>query len=337
MANPDFGRRFGALWNLIDAANNLTLFYQMTAFLPGIAQPQGEDQPSVCSLGTSKTDEGIDGNIHLCILDGPTGGEPPTLFVQLGESLKYCNITGTEIEDEEVLRGLHDGDGLPYSGGIAISKTASDGVVRLARTYNRSSVPESNFNISIEISSVTFPGNIVSDLVLQAVNTDLSGTHVGYGTVHGLAFSPNGRYLYFSQATTPYIGYIDMSDPTYAVVDLAAQLGLAPATMSAYGYGQIACNRGPLPNTWSMYFPKASGFGRLDNIDDAPNVTWTATAGPNTGSFMAPPNSVLSSWNHYLMDRQNFREQQIPNLQQQVCCQDNERIPEWVAVWKRDK
>ena len=143
LAKPNlfFPGRFGALWNLIDAANNLTLFYQMTAFLPGIAQPQGEDQPSVCSLGTSKTDEGIDGNIHLCILDGPTGGEPPTLFVQLGESLKYCNITGTEIEDEEVLRGLHDGDGLPYSGGIAISKTASDGVVRLARTYNRSSVP----------------------------------------------------------------------------------------------------------------------------------------------------------------------------------------------------
>ncbi|MBP8823635.1 MAG: hypothetical protein KBH07_08330, partial [Flavobacteriales bacterium] len=60
---------------------------------------------------------------------------------------------------------------------------------------------------------------------------------------------------------------------------------------------------------------------------------WTYTLTVPGGPVAPPPNSVLSNtpgtpFNHYLMDRQNYRDQQVYNLGQDDCCQVNERVPE---------
>ncbi|MCC6841247.1 MAG: hypothetical protein IT230_13900 [Flavobacteriales bacterium] len=331
--NPFFPGRLGAVWDLVDVQGQPVMDQQMQGSTPGITLPQ-LDLPSTCHLGSTGNTATRSKNAHLCILDGPANGEPRTLFVQTASSFKYATISANGISNLQVFRTFGNSsadDILHWSGGIAVAKTSPDNVVRLARTINSDLYPASSFNVSIEVSQVSFTGNQVSDVVLASINTDLTGTHQGIGTVHGIAFSPSGRYLYFSQATQPYIGYVDMLDPAYTVHDLVTELGLTG--MSAYGNGQIACNKGPNGNGWSMYYPSATGMGCLNNIENPASLTWTYTLTVPGGPVAAPPNSVLSNtpgtpFNHYLMDRQNYRDQQLTNQGTNLCCAVNEMVPE---------
>ncbi|MBZ0207802.1 MAG: T9SS type A sorting domain-containing protein [Flavobacteriales bacterium] len=329
--------RKGAVWDLADVDQAVpNMADQMQAYSLGITTPQ-VDLACTCVLGSTGTTATRSKNAHLCLLDGPANAEPRTLFVETASYYKYGSISNQGIAPLQWFRSFGnspDDDVLVWSGANAVSKGSTDGVVRLARTVNNHAYPLNDpNNISIEISQVTFTGIQVTDQVLASINTDLTSSHQGAGTVHGLAFSPSGRYLYFAQASVPYIGYIDMLDASYTVHDLVAQLGLSG--MNAFGYGQIACNKGPGGVGWSMYFPSASGIGCLNDIENpgSPTFTWTASVSAGTTPLAPPPNSILSTaetpgWNQYLMDKQNYRDQQIPNLQRQECCQDNERIPE---------
>ena len=331
--NPFFPGRLGAVWDLVDVQGQPVMDQQMQGSTPGITLPQ-LDLPSTCHLGSTGNTATRSKNAHLCILDGPANGEPRTLFVQTASSFKYATISANGISNLQVFRTFGNSsadDILHWSGGIAVAKTSPDGVMRLARTINSDLYPASADNVSIEVSQVSFTGNQVSDVVLASINTDLTGTHQGIGTVHGIAFSPSGRYLYFSQATQPYIGYVDMLDPAYTVHDLVTELGLTG--MSAYGFGQIACNKGPNGNGWSMYYPYATGMGCLNNIENPASLTWTYTLTVPGGPVAPPPNSVLSNtpgtpFNHYLMDRQNYRDQQLENQGTNLCCEVNEMVPE---------
>lgn len=122
-----------------------------------------------------------------------------------------------------------------------------------------------------------------------------------------------------------------MLDPNYIVHDLVTELGLT--NMSAYGQGQISLNKSPDGTSWAIYFPYAGGMGYLSHVDNPALLTWTPNTMAGSTPIGVPPNSFWSTsvnppYNQYLMDLQNYHDQQIPHLQQQVCCQTNERMPE---------
>ncbi len=121
-------------------------------------------------------------------------------------------------------------------------------------------------------------------------------------------------------------------DPALTVHDLAADLGLTAGSLSAFTNGQIRMNRTPDGTGYAIYYPVASGFGYLAGPDNPATASWHGTMA-TTVVLNAPPNSKTAqqgSWpvTQYLMDKQNYRDQQIPSLQNAMCCQDNERIPE---------
>ncbi|MBS1937938.1 MAG: hypothetical protein JSS84_09035, partial [Bacteroidetes bacterium] len=145
----------------------------------------------------------------------------------------------------------------------------------------------------------------------------------------GLAFSPNGRYLYFAQPFVPNLGYVDLQDPALAIHDVGAQLAVNTAP---YGSGQINCNAAPA-GTSGVYLPSGSGFAVMQNANAPGAATWQSPA-MATAPINAPPASAIAllpafgGFTQYLMDMQNYNDQQIPSLLQQACCLANERIPE---------
>ncbi|MCO6482768.1 MAG: hypothetical protein J5I62_08240, partial [Flavobacteriales bacterium] len=276
-------------------------------------------------------------NIYHTTWDGLTPSAPKSLVIRTAMEFLTSPITTLGIP-----WAIHLSDGgqqsyadepLTMTGGMAVAQ-GPDGKLRLATTYNSAMnvIPGPGL-YTLQVSEIQLTAGYPTALTSSYVNT-YSGTvpTPNTGRMRGVAFSPNGRYLYFSQAFAPRVGYVDVLDPALAVHDLEADLGLATGTLSAYSNGQIRMNRTPDGAGHAIYFPVAGGFGYLENPDDPANALWHGSMS-TTQPLGNPPVSAALQINYpgltqYLMDMQNYRDQQVPSLLQAVCCLSNERIPE---------
>ncbi|MBS1942862.1 MAG: hypothetical protein JST38_18515 [Bacteroidetes bacterium] len=339
--NPFHPGRFGAVWSDADAINageEVTIANPMYSNFEGMTYPGSGYYTAL--LGHVDDPNYVDDNINaqIKVMDSGDPNRPAILLVRNQSELFVGEITEHGILNYHSVRILFNtpsDNALHYSGQLDVAvENAVDQTYILAMSMNDDDHPTATLNRSIELSRIDFNNGQVSNSVIATVNTNLYGANQGLGKVHGIAFSPNGHYLYFAQAFAPFIGYIDLTDPTYPVHDLVSELGLTG--MAAYGTGQLAGNRSPDGSTEAIYFPYAGGMGCLSHVDQPlllTQLSWTASVSVGGAPVSTPPNSLLSTTdnpahNQYLMDLQNFDDQQLANLQRQTCCFSNEHIPE---------
>lgn len=280
-------------------------------------------------------------NIHHTVLDSLNAAGDQVLLFHTATAYGYANITSTGITAGNYLATVYNSGAdanLYMTGGMAAAHGPNNWL-RMAGTANYSTaVNGNNADITLELYRLQVSGSTLSATPINtSINTNIYNHVNNMGITRGVAFSPNGRYLYFSQPFPPYIGYIDVADPALAVHDLDLELNI-PGNLASYGTGQIACNRQPGQGTngYAMYFPCATGMGYLAGPDNPATATWQATLVGNGPGINTPPTSY-TAWNQggghhftqYLMDKQNYRDQQLSSLRLAACCQDNERIPEW--------
>lgn len=336
--NPFHPGRMGAVWSDADAINageEATIAYQMYFNYAGITHPPVGEY--TCQLGLINdppfSDE--DFNAQLKVMDSSDPTRPGILLVRTQSKLFAADITEHGILNYHSLRTLFTSpydNGLTFSGQMDIAvENAANQTFILAMSLNDDMHPTAMLNRSIELSMLDFNNGQVSNAAIATINTNLYGATQGAGKVHGIAFSSNGHYLYFAQAFAPYIGYVDLTDPTYPVHDLVAELNLTG--MAPYGTGQLATNMSPDGTTTAVYFPFAGGMGCLTHVDNPAQLAWIPSVTTGSGSIGAPPNSTFAGtdnppYNQFLLDLQNFDDQQVANLNRQACCMSNQRIPE---------
>ncbi|MFZ1658909.1 MAG: hypothetical protein WAT61_08825, partial [Flavobacteriales bacterium] len=275
-------------------------------------------------------------NVKHVVLDGPTGAEPKTVFIQTCSDFAAATITANGIAAPVLLSNYapNADNYQTFSGQLVVAK-GPDGVIRLAGTWNNAfSTSTFAADNTIYVHPLQFSGG-VSATALNAINTNVGHVVSQHGKTRGLAFSPNGRYLYFAQQFAPKVGYIDMLDPTFTVHDLGLERGI---NFSNYGSGRLAVNVNPTYPSKAIYFPRSGGMGWLENPDNPATAIWHTNVTGTTPALATPPSSVLTLTEYgtgitpipnYLVDAQNHRDQQIPSLELEACCQKNEMIPEW--------
>lgn len=277
-------------------------------------------------------------NIYHVVYDGTVPSSPKTLFARTAMEFLYAPITAHGIPSMGHLAyadpdNYNNADSwLTMTGGLSVAQ-GPDGVVRLACTNNRAMAASlcSQYP-TVQVLTLHFAGSAITSTQQWAYSCNDPNPTANTGLVRGIAFSPNGRYLYFAQPFSPYLGYFDMLDPTLTVHDVAAELSLAPSSLIPYAKGQIRMNQTPDRLGHAIYFPSQNDMGYIEDPDDPSSFTWH-TSMATTAPLATPPNSAAAlqgSWpvTQYLMDMQNYRDQQLPSLLQPACCLANERIPE---------
>ena len=278
-------------------------------------------------------------NIYHVVYEGTTPGAQKYLFARTGMEYLHSTITPFGIPN---MQYLADADNftswsseawLYMNGGLAAAQ-GGDGVVRLVCTNNWRDGFIGSTDRTLAILKIQLVGGI-SLINRTDVNTRIPIAPGVHGRVQGVAFDATGRYLYFAQSAAPYIGYIDLYDPALTVHDLAAELSLPPGQLAPYGNGHIRLNRDPSGVGHAIHFPYASGIGYLSGAGNPalhvwhPLVPGTPQVGPPPVSGVLQSSSPYNMYTRYLMDMQNYRDQQIPSLQQGKCCLANEQVPEW--------
>lgn len=271
-------------------------------------------------------------NIHHVVYDaGGNGSQHKILFIRTGMEFLYAPITADGILNPEFLAwadndyGNYDDQALTMTGGLSIADTAS-GIVRLACTIGHGINVQQNSSVTIEILTLNLTGSVPTIAAPRQDAHSYPGANGpgNYGWVRSIAFSPNGRYLYFAQPFAPHVGYFDMWESNLPIHDLEAELGLATGTTAPFGQGQIRLNHTADGLGYAIYFPSANGLGYIEDPDNPLNATWHSTIS-TTQPLNTPPVSAAlhdshPSLTHYLMDMQNYRDQQIPSLAQPACC-----------------
>lgn len=278
-------------------------------------------------------------NIYHVVYEGTTPGAQKYLFARNGMEYLHSTITPFGIPNMQHLANADNFTSwsseawLYMNGGLAIAQ-GGDGVVRLVCTNNWRDGFIGSSDRTLAILKIQLVGG-VSLINRTDVNTRTPIAPGVHGRVQGVAFDATGRYLYFAQSAEPYIGYIDLYDPALTVHDLAAELSLPPGQLAAYGNGHIRLNRDPSGVGHAIHFPYASGIGYLAGAGNPalhvwhPLVPGTLQIGPPPVSGVLQSSSPYNTYTRYLMDMQNYRDQQVPSLQQGKCCLSNEQVPEW--------
>lgn len=276
-------------------------------------------------------------NIYHVVHEGATPSAAKTVYIRTAMEYLQASITPYGISTVSSLGNSNEQQmvdaTLNMTGGIDAAQ-GPDGQTRVAATHNHSMATAANQDPTLQIGSIlNHPVTGLPYISYSSIETNLSlAPTANVGRIRGVAFSPNGRYLYFAQPFAPYIGYVDVLDPALAVHDLAAELGLPAGSLAAYTKGQVRMNRTPDGTGHVIYFPAATGLGYLKGPDSPSTASWHSTMA-TTVALNAPPASQTAqqgTWpvTQYLMDKQNYRDQQIPSLLQQACCMANERLPE---------
>ena len=325
--------RKGRMWTWDDAANDPALWnaadpyrYSGTCAQTGNAMVVKiiSGNHGVAAPNSSRLN-----NIYQLVYDDGAPAAPKALFARTAMELLYAPITAHGILAPVHVQGYNPqpaASGLIMTGGMA-ARRLGPAHLSLAITNNLSyNVVQSPVDPTIDILDISFAGATAQANSVQGVAT-ATGAQGNTGRVRGLVFSPGGGQLYFSQPFAPQVGYVRMNDLT--VHDVQAELGTA--SLAAYGYGQIRGNKDMGGTGAAIYFPYSGGFGYLSGPDNPATATWHGSA----SGVAAPPASLMAtvtspSWplTQYLMDMQNYNDQQIPSLLQQACCLANERIPE---------
>ncbi len=338
--------RKGAVWHEGDLTATFANLAPRAGNISGLTGPSGHFSTFSISNGNWPFPGGAFDtwnwvNIHHTVLDSLNAAGDQVLLFHTATAYGYANITSTGITAGNYLATVYNSGAdanLYMTGGMAVAHGPNNWL-RMAGTANYSTaVNGNNADITLELYRLQASGSTLSATPIStSINTNIYNHVNNMGITRGVAFSPNGRYLYFSQPFPPYIGYIDVTDPALTVHDLDLELNI-PGNLASYGTGQIACNRQPGQGTngHAMYFPCATGMGYLAGPDNPATATWHATLVGNGPGINTPPTSY-TAWNQgggfhftqYLMDKQNYRDQQLHRLRLAECCQDNERIPEW--------
>lgn len=313
-------------WNAFATGMNGAQLGANTQFLItyGSAAPDGS--------GSWTSFSGRTGNILHTVVDG-LGGFPPLLVIKNNVKFICAPITAQGIGPVTVIDNVYtpDADNALTMAGQLTAATGPDGILRVACTTNSGPATLSAADdYTIQLFALD-PTGLYGTPIAQ-LQTNLNLVNAQNFRTRGATFSPNGRYLYFAQSFIPYVGYVDVLDPTFAVHDLGAMLGM---DFSGYGCGQISCNVAPSGTGTALYLSTATGMACILDPDNPGAGTFQIAAG--TGGNVAPPpasawamNPATSfSFTQYLRDKQNRNDQQIPHLELAACCQDNERIPEW--------
>ncbi|MCO5276333.1 MAG: hypothetical protein M9900_15620 [Flavobacteriales bacterium] len=275
-------------------------------------------------------------NIQHTVLDGAMANGNKVLFIRTAAENCYALITPYGIGEALLLGSVHNSGAdakLFMIGGNAVAQ-GPDGKYRYAVSRSLSFVvgPADNQILELHEAHIGTSSVSISPIDL-GINTNIYGSSNSTGRIRGLAFSPNGRYLYFTQAFAPHVGYIDVLDPALQVYDLGMQLGIPAANLAPFAQGQIRPNKTPDGLDDAIYLPSANGFGYIMNPDAPASASWhpgmSTTATLNGLPISMAAQSSSPSFTQYLMDMQNYRDQQIPSLALARCCRDNERIPEW--------
>ncbi len=269
-------------------------------------------------------------NMQFAVHDGPGLYDQKTLFIRTVKQYLWATIGQYGISTVTPMYNVPatSESELDFHGQLATAD-GPDGLIRVAAISNGNLSPQEPNSRNLHILSMV---SIGSTPTFNELNTNIYHSSNLDSQPRGLAFSPNGRYLYFSQHVAPYIGYIDVLDANVTVHDLGSELG---QDLSGYGNGQINLNTTPGGTVASLYFPSANGMGFLVNPDDPSNALWNSSGSLPAGLATAPtsywtqPTSQSGQYfTQYLMDKQNYRDQQIPHLLQQTCCTFTEQIPE---------
>lgn len=270
-------------------------------------------------------------NIYHLVCDAATpASTSKLLFIRTAMEYLVATITPHGITGPQFLDwsdpDMQNNQDTPstMAGGMAMA-ARGDGSFVLAATNNMGLSVTPFTDETIDLLHFQLAGTTVNLLDHRKVLSYTGTTPTGnIGRVRGVAFSPNGEYLYFAQPFVPYVGYFDLAEAALPVHDLGAELGLAPGTMASYGRGHIRLNHTADGAGQAIYFPSASGLGYLEGPDDPTSASWHSTLA-TTGTLVPPPASAMTQEDNasivqYLMDVQNFRDQQIPSLAQPACC-----------------
>ncbi|HEY0977715.1 MAG TPA: T9SS type A sorting domain-containing protein, partial [Flavobacteriales bacterium] len=268
------------------------------------------------------------GDIQFRIHEGTGPGEVKTLFVRDAARFYQAPITSQGIgnlsvcsPDYTAIFNQPSDDYLYFLGGFDLRHDAS-GALRIAISSNNShAVIGGPVERTIWLGTVVYTGGVPVVDLQHEVNTNLSNANgSNIGRVRDVMFSPNGRYVYFTQNFPPYIGYVDFTNPTVAQ-------GLSIPSASSYSLGVMNANIAPNGLAPAIYFPKTNGMGCLVGVDAPGTATWQANVPVSSalGTMPISQNALTDPpvQTHFLGDMQVWSDRQITQLQQPVCCVSN--------------
>jgi hypothetical protein len=190
---------------------------------------------------------------------------------------------------------------------------------RVALTYEvapTSSLPRRE---KLAVFPVNSLGQIGYPIYQNNVNSNVVNGYYN-GPISGLEFSSNGRYLYLTQTTSPYVSYVDLNTNT------TVSLNTIIPNAQNFGNSQIEAISGD-----KILFPTTTSgnLGTLNNVNNPSTLSWSSTtftgfsfinslgAGCNGNSQQEPYEPLV-----LLNDNIDYYDHIQTVQESNVCCQD---------------
>ncbi|MBI3510428.1 MAG: T9SS type A sorting domain-containing protein [Bacteroidetes bacterium] len=248
-------------------------------------------------------------NMHFAVTPLRPNGSTRFLFIDnvCGAGISRFLVTpnGIIYDNYTVIPTNSDGHGqVRAEMEVVIISDPSDpnvGNYRLAVPYTRVNFTTSAQEMGVFVQDIDFnTGNYIGSAKFVFLPRYFNGTDYITPDVHGLEFSANGKFLYVTHTTPPYIEYSDISQASPTFSALQALSNISPNLNNPQDFQNSQIELG---NDGRLYFAASNRLAALSiNFSLPPNavgVFWTDNAIPSVtvpiSSAIFPSQVVISS------------------------------------------